>query len=175
MNPLAKPNVMIDFETLSVVPTSRIMSIGAVKFNDHEILDEFYVTLSVKDNSEEWIGNLDINKDTMAWWKTQPPEILRSALSNGVPYRDGFKQFLDWYGNYSMPIWSNSAAFDIAISEHHCHQMKETVPWKYWDQRCYRTIFKLLGDTVHLPEKSMAHNALADAKYQARILMEILK
>ena len=175
MKPLAKPNVMLDFETLDVCPTSRILSIGAVKFDETKILDEFYITLSIKDKSEPWIDRLSISKDTMQWWMKQSPEILQSALTGGVPYRDGFKQFLDWYGNYSLPIWSNSAAFDIAIAEHHCHQMKEVVPWKYWDQRCYRTIFKLLGDTCHLPERKDAHNALEDAKYQAQCLVEMIR
>lgn len=162
---------MVDLETLSTNPTAQILSIGAVKFTENGIQDEFYINLKIKEGAE-WF---DLDKETLKWWNTQNPEVIHQAIENSVPYQDGFKKFLEWYGNYSLPIWSNGADFDIPILKHHCRTFGEVVPWHYRDIKCYRTVTSLLGDLLPIERTGNAHNALDDAKSQANHIIQLLQ
>lgn len=172
MNFLAKPNCMLDLETLDTDITAQVLSIGACKFTDKGIIDKFYINLNIKEGASFGFTK---SKDTLKWWKEQRTEVLEMAVKNAVPYTEGIDAFLEWYGNYSMPIWSNGADFDIPIMKHHFTVLGKTIPWKYTDARCYRTVSKLLGDTVQITRSGTAHCSVDDAVSQAEYLIQILQ
>jgi hypothetical protein len=174
---IIKPiNVMVDLETLSTFPTAGILSIGAVKFNQNEILDEFYVNLDIKETKS--LSNFfNIDKNTLLWWKEQKPEILRQALMNSIPIKDGLMKFYNWLPKKDYTIWGNGADFDMPILKNAYLSINMDVPWKYYDQRCFRTIKETFDDPSLVPLKSPdgAHNALYDAKLQTQHLLNIIR
>jgi 3' exoribonuclease, RNase T-like len=171
-NPLSVPNCMIDLETLDTDLTSQVLSIGACKFNENGIIDKFYINLKIKEGAA---FGFTISKETLKWWKEQRQEVIDSAIKNAVGYVDGVDAFLNWYGDYSMPTWSNGADFDIPIMKHHFTVLQKTIPWKYKHTRCYRTTTALLGDLVPIQRTGMAHCSVDDSVSQTEHLIQILK
>lgn len=162
---------MLDLETLDTALTSQVLSIGACKFSDKGILDSFYVNLKIREGSS--LG-FTTSKDTLKWWKEQASEAMQMAVINAVPYSEGVDMFLDWYGSYSMPTWSNGADFDIPIMKNHFVVLNKIQPWNFRDTRCYRTLNGLLGDVVPLQRTGVAHCARDDAISQANHVIAML-
>ena len=161
--------VMIDLETMSTRSNASIASIGAVRFLNNEITSEFYVTvdlLSCKD-----VG-LHIDPDTIAWWKKQSPEALKELRTDNVSIHEALHRFRDWFGPKSMPVWGNGAGFDNVVVENAYFAIGEKRPWKYWDDRCYRTLASLFGfKKMPSASEGVKHNALHDARWQAKQLL----
>ena len=76
---------MIDIETLGTNPNSCILTIGAIKFDRKNDIGElkncetFYCRID-KDSCLS-IG-LDIDNDTLEWWKNQSKQARYEALEN---------------------------------------------------------------------------------------------
>lgn len=168
-------NVMLDLETLSTASNAAIVSIGAVKFslNDdapNPIVDTFYCTIKPKSCSD--VG-LEISEATVKWWATQPREVMDALRKDAIPLQDAIKKFSQWYGSVSLPTWGCGASFDNVIIFNAYEAVGMTRPWKYWHDRCYRT----MKEIVKLPEEERNgtyHNALDDAMHQTRHLLKIL-
>lgn len=164
--------IMVDIETMSTRSNAAICSIGAVKFTIEDgIVDTFYVT--VDPVSCKNLG-LHFSKDTVAWWKEQNKEALKELLKNNIPLHDALEAFSDWYGTKSKPTWGNGAAFDNVIIQNAYLVCDKPRPWKYPDDRCYRTM-RALVDIPMDPFDGTVHNALHDAIYQTKHLLKILK
>ena len=165
--------VMIDLETMSTFPEAAIASIGAVKFDiaSGEIdPNTFYQTISLADGKR--LGR-HFSKDTIAWWKTQDPAVLAELKRDNVSLEEGLKKFVAWFGNYSRPVWGCGASFDNVIMESSFRKVGIDVPWKYYHNRCYRT----LKEIIRVPEskrENVHHHALDDAMHQTKHLLKIL-
>lgn len=164
-------HIMIDLETLGIGVDAVFIAIGAVYFNPDtgEIGDEFYENV-------DWQSSLDegrkIDADTIKWWFKQNDEARMAILKDGESLDMVLRLLNKFCGNYSI-IWGNDSSFDISILEHAYIQANYEAPWKFWNVRDVRTI-KDLGK--HLVDKSIfeiegtAHNALDDAKHQAKYI-----
>ena len=162
--------VMLDLETMSQRSNASIASIGAVKFDTTGILDEFYTTVNIKTCKD--VG-LRIDKETVQWWMEQSKEARDMLKIGNVSIQEALDLFSDWFGRKSLQVWGNGATFDNVIMESAYIATEKTVPWKWWDNRCYRTVKSL----IVVPEderQGVYHNALDDAKHQARHLIKIL-
>lgn len=162
--------VMVDLETMSTRANAAIASIGAVRFEDNKVVDEFYCTVDLL--SCKQVG-LHIDPSTVAWWKTQSKEAFRELRTNNVSIHQALHDFREWFGPKSMAVWGNGAAFDNVILENAYLAIGEVRPWKYWDDRCYRTLASLFG-FKKMPNDSegVKHNALHDARWQTKQLLE---
>lgn len=172
------PHVMIDLETLSTANNALILSIGAVKFVEDGILDRFHVVIHPGDAQNY---NLHIDADTVLWWmaldrQTAREQLLKSLEPDGdaVDLYSALDGFTQWFGNDSMPVWGNGATFDNVILRNAFKAANVQCPWKFWDDRCYRTM-KNHAPGIELERKGTHHNALDDATYQAEHLMKIWK
>ncbi len=164
-------NVMVDLETLSQSKTAAIVSIGAVKFDGVSILDEFYVNI---DPLSCKAHGLDIQIQTIQWWKTQKPEAYASLKNNRTSLEEALDVFSSWFGPTSLPVWGNGVSFDNVILENAYIVLNKKVPWKYYDERCYRTVVNLFGiSKIKSSARTLHHNALDDAKAQALNLMSL--
>lgn len=163
--------VMIDLETMSVDCHASICSIGAVKFNlEVGIKDTFYCTVDLASCKE---AGLHISRETVEWWSKQNPEALKELRKDNISLTDALDKFDDWYGTRSLPTWGNGAGFDNVVIHHAYRALKRERPWKYWDDRCYRTMYNL----VKIPDEKREgthHNALDDALHQTKHLLRIL-
>lgn len=167
--------VMLDLETLSVLPTACILTIGAVKFDPRtfdEPTDEFYIRINV---DEQISLSRSVDDGTLEWWSKQPDHILNEALDpdNRISLND-FRHQFNRYLVGAGDIWTQGVMFDIGILENLYRQMQWNIPWQYWQIQDSRTIFKQFGDP-RAKDRAVMHNALEDAKSQAKALQQKFK
>ena len=166
--------IVVDLETLSVRPNSCITSIGAVKFNLQDgILEEFFTNVDPVTCKE---AGLHIDKETVAWWATQPKEAIDSWKKDPVPLDEAIDKFITFYGDKSIPIWGNGSSFDVTILESSLYALgwqTGKLPWKFWDIYDMRTLTSVLGRK--LEKTGINHNALHDAIAEAKLIMDMLK
>lgn len=163
-------DVMVDLETLGTCPGCSILSIGAVAFNptSGELGSEFYVVV----NRENCLAaSLYEDPETVAWWENQSAEakqVLKEA-ERGERLEDALNRFTEYLKQFDLGtvrVWGNGSDFDNAILSVCYHHVGLNLPWKFWNNRCYRTI-KAMHPTIRLARKGIHHNALDDAKTQA--------
>lgn len=165
---------MLDLETLSTAPNAAIISIGACKFNfkTGRIGESFYRVIEV--NYALKYG-ADIDHETVKWWSRQSEEAREIFNERGQPIYAVLKDFKRFVGNTKVAnIWGNGAAFDNVILTQAYKAVGIERPWKYWGDRCYRTL-KAMYPQVKAERIGVAHNALDDAHTQAKHLIEIYK
>lgn len=161
---------MLDLETMGTGYNAAICSIGAVKFSlDKGIVDEFYCTINAKD----CVANgLVVEEATVNWWLKQPREVMAALTKDTKSLKDGLALFSKWFGTKSLDTWGNGATFDNVIIQSAYEAVGIRRPWKYWNDRCFRTIKNIIVVDEETREGTY-HNALDDAKHQAKHLLRI--
>lgn len=167
-------NIMIDLETLGTRPTAAILSIGAVFFDKEGFGEEFYQTITLDSCTR---AGLTISGDTFKWWMAQKAEARKALFESNHDLTSTLLRFDGWIHQHSnadkVLVWGNGADFDNAIMQHAYAAVDRPVPWKFWNNRCYRTTTALLGKAPRNQE-GVYHNALDDAKSQAKHLITVL-
>lgn len=166
-------HAMIDLETLGTGHDASILSIGAVLFNPYglgETMDRFHVAIDPK--SCQAFG-LKIDAETVMWWLDPARGAARAKLFEyeRVDLASALDGFISWFGHDSRKVWSNGANFDIPIMKHAFAAIGRECPWKFWDERCYRSLKSLSS----IGPSTAAHDALADAIAQARVVQTIAR
>lgn len=162
-------DVMIDLETLDVLPTATILTIGAVKFDpfgddlNEPNCEKFYVKIDI--DSCDAIGGT-VSPSTVEWWASQSKEAQDDAFdpSNRISIEEALNQLYKFCWG-AKRVWSHGVGFDLIILENYFRKIEKAVPWQFWEMRDTRTLF----DIGINPERATvtAHNALADALDQA--------
>lgn len=168
----AKPhmNLMIDLETLGTEPNAPVISIGAVFFDKERFKEEFYTTL----NFEQQIDTgRKLDFSTIKWWMFQDNKAKKIFKDIKTDTLTGLKQFTEFCNLYKAKPWGNGSTFDIAILEDTFRMYKIEIPWKFWNVRDYRTFKQLFPNEIE--REGVYHNALDDAKHQAKNIIENLK
>lgn len=165
-------DVMIDLETLSVVPESVLLTMAAVKFNPYNsvgVVDHLYHKLNV---DEQIANGRHVDEGTLAWWAKQPPAVYNDAMSEHD--RIGVKNSLELLTKFLVGvdnIWCQGPVFDIVILENLYREYDMHFPWAYWQIRDSRTIFKFINydprAEIRKTDTKAHHNALDDAITQA--------
>lgn len=167
--------VMIDIESLGVRPGAVVLSIGAVMFdlNGHELGDEFYVNI---DRDEAVQHGLHINDDTVRWWAQQSQEAQDALLVDAKPLFTALMDFQLWLGQHNpiTSVWANDPDFDVNLLQAAYEAVEKRWPLKYYLNRSVRTMRALCypaGDNPSFIDPAgTRHNALDDAKAQARLM-----
>ena len=175
-------NVMVDLETLGTRAGCVILSIGAVAFDPktHQLGDEFYKVICTENCVN---AGLTIDDRTLGWWNKQKAEakqVLMDAKDSAIciPLCDALGGFNVWLSQFpkamdDMKVWGNGSDFDNAILANAYAAVNIHPIWKFWNNRCFRTL-KTLHPKVSSPEMNgVVHNALADAKWQAEYALNI--
>lgn len=165
-------DVMVDLETLGTLPGSVILSIGAVAFDEFETGAEFYTPISRIDSEQR---GFKVSPKTEKWWEDQSPEarlVLNhpGAISAYTAFAH-FNQFLTQFPD-DVRIWGNGANFDNPLLAAGFDIVGLTPKYQFWNERCYRTV-KNQFPAIKLRRTGTYHNALDDARCQARHLIEI--
>jgi len=161
---------MLDLETLGNRPGSALVAIGAVKFGNGEILDEFYRRIDAESCVQ--LG-LEMDTSTVMWWLKQADGPRLEITQPGKHLAEVLMEFSQWVADPDAEMWGNGAAFDNALLAAAYHVAARKAPWKFWNDRCYRTM-KNLHPEVPMERDGEHHHALDDARDQARHLMAIL-
>lgn len=172
-----KTDIMIDLETLDVLPTASILTIGAVRFDPfgddvrEPDCDKFYVKVDL-DSCDRY--GCTVSQDTVDWWSKQSKEAQDEAFSaeGRIPIESAIEQLYKfcWGGKR---VWSHGAGFDVIILENLFRKVGKAIPWSFWEVRDTRTLFDLGIDPQRPPV--LKHHALEDAWNQAVGVQNVLK
>jgi len=175
--------VMLDLETLSIKANAAIISIGAVKFDPYDKIGQlgdgnapeykpFYMTIDMYDVVSNWKFHVD--GQTVKWWMSDKvsPEARAAVLLDAQPLEEVLQKFWQWYGPESMPTWGNGTNFDNAILRNAYEEVASVCPFKFYHDRCFRTMKAVLHDVPYV-KPTLAHHALSDAEAQAIHLQKL--
>lgn len=174
-------DVMIDLETMGTDSDAPIMSIGAVFFDRFTgtLGQEFHQRIDLKSNMDQ--GRIP-SASTIEWWLSQSKQAQKELmdghkenLKNGLYALTAWMHTVNPQSSAIRP-WANGLNFDITILEDAYNSFNGDIrfPWKFWNLRDVRTAYQL-GNDIGIDPKSVkfvgtAHNALSDAKHQAKIV-----
>jgi len=161
---------MLDIETMGNTPNAAIISIAAVYFNETGTGRSFYKKVSL----ESYVSlGLEMDPSTVLWWLKQDDAAREEFKTKGDPLYYVLK-CLDSFIHKDCRIWGNGASFDNVILENAYGKLKMQVPWKFYHNRCFRTLKNLFPD-IKIAENKKKHNALDDAIWQAEYTVEVFK
>ncbi len=174
-------HLMIDLETMGTNTNAPIVVIGAVFFDPQtgEIGPVFYIVISLTDAMNT--GAVP-DGGTIEWWLKQSSEARAAILTDQVKLKDALSRFREFINEYSdeklVQVWGNDATFDNAILRTSYEHLDIPCPWRYYNDRDVRTIVEL-GKAIDfdartaIPFEGERHNALDDARYQAKYVSAI--
>lgn len=170
-------DVMVDLETMGTGPLAPIVAIGAVLLDpiDGTMGARFYTAVDLASSVET---GAVIDPSTVLWWLRQGDEARAAIAQDGaVDISHALVDFHNWLATHSNPqrvrVWGNGASFDNVILAQAYRMAKLPVPWRYTNDRCYRTI-KAQHPDVPLQRTGTHHNALDDAETQALHLIAMM-
>ena len=171
-------HLMIDLETMGKNPDAPIISIGAIFFDPQtgDMGPEFSKTIDL-----ETAGGV-IDRDTIKWWLKQSREAQSAIMTDEIPLDDALLQLREFIdensGEFFVQVWGNGANFDNTILRRSYERLGIPCPWRYYNDRDVRTIVEL-GKAIDfdartaIPFEGERHNALDDARYQAKYVSVI--
>ena len=171
-------HLMIDLETMGKNPDAPIISIGAIFFDPQtgDMGPEFIKTIDL-----ETAGGV-IDRDTIKWWFKQSREAQSAIMTDEIPLDDALLQLREFIdensGEFFVQVWGNGANFDNTILRRSYERQGIPCPWRYYNDRDVRTIVEL-GKAIDfdartaIPFEGERHNALDDARYQAKYVSVI--
>ncbi|EGE7931316.1 exonuclease [Escherichia coli] len=171
-------HLMIDLETMGKNPDAPIISIGAIFFDPQtgDMGPEFSKTIDL-----ETAGGV-IDRDTIKWWLKQSREAQSAIMTDEIPLDDALLQLREFIdensGEFFVQVWGNGANFDNTILRRSYERQGIPCPWHYHNDRDVRTIVEL-GKAIDfdartaIPFEGERHNALDDARYQAKYVSAI--
>ncbi len=174
-------HLMIDLETMGTNTNAPIVVIGAVFFDPQtgEIGPVFYIVISLTDAMNT--GAVP-DGGTIEWWLKQSSEARAAILTDQVKLKDALSRFREFINEYSdekfVQVWGNGATFDNAILRTSYERLDIPCPWRYHNDRDVRTIVEL-GKAIDfdartvIPFEGVRHNALDDARHQAKYVSAI--
>ncbi|EFR2651592.1 exonuclease [Escherichia coli] len=173
-------HLMIDLKTMGKNPDAPIISIGAIFFDPQtgDMGPEFSKTIDL-----ETAGGV-IDRDTIKRWLKQSREAQSAIMTDEIPLDDALLQLREFIdensGEFFVQVWGNGANFDNTILRRSYERQGIPCPWRYYNDRDVRTIVEL-GKAIDfdvrtaIPFEGERHNALDDARYQAKYVSAIWK
>ncbi|MBZ9161835.1 3'-5' exoribonuclease [Escherichia coli] len=171
-------HLMIDLETMGKNPDAPIASIGAVFFDPQtgELGPEFSKIIDM----DTCGGTVDIS--TIEWWLQRSGEARAAILADRIPLDDALLQLREFIdensGEFFVQVWGNGANFDNVILRRSYKRQEIPCPWRHYNDRDVKTIVAL-GLVMDFDARNVItfegerHNALHDARYQAKYVSVI--
>ncbi|EHW6131290.1 exodeoxyribonuclease VIII [Escherichia coli O91:H14 str. 06-3691] len=171
-------HLMIDLETMGKNPDAPINALAGKFFDPAtgEMGPEFSKTIDL-----ETAGGV-IDRDTIKWWLKQSREAQSAILTDEIPLDDALLQLREFIdensGEFFVQVWGNGANFDNVILRRSYERQRIPCPWRYTNDRDVRTMVAL-GLVMDFDARSVItfegerHNALHDARYQAKYVSAI--
>ncbi|HAO0335768.1 TPA: exonuclease [Escherichia coli] len=171
-------HLMIDLETMGKNPDAPIIAIGAIFFDPQtgDMGPEFSKTIDL-----DTAGGV-IDRDVIKWWLKQSREAQSAIMTDEIPLDDALLQLREFIdensGEFFVQVWGNGANFDNVILRRSYERQGIPCPWRYCNDRDVCTIVEL-GKAIDfdartaIPFEGERHNALDDARYQAKYVSVI--
>lgn len=176
-------NIVLDLETLSIQEDAAIIQIGCCIPQ----FDRKHVPLSLSYEFEATVRYEDclsseFHKDpeTMEWWEKQNPVTRAIVFSGQDTYADAFSDFCNWIDSLrglgsEVAIWGNGSDFDNRLLTYSLDSLGYHRVWNFRNNRDLRTLKTLFPLEIESDPKELKHTALGDARYEARLMHEIVK
>ncbi|WP_414651066.1 exonuclease [Escherichia coli] len=166
-------HLSVDLETMGTNPDAPINSIGGKFFDPAtgEMGPEFSKAIDL-----ETSGGI-IDRKTIKWWAKRSREAQSAIFTDEIPLDDALLQLREFINENSgesfVQIWGNGTNFDNVILRRSYERQGIPCPWRYYNDRDVRTIVELgnsIGFDVRMaiPFEGVPHNALDDARHQAK-------
>lgn len=124
-------SVMIDYETLDVKNSARVISCGLLAFDSYGHPDSIFNpetgallaphSTHLIDFSDETQGNRTISQATLAWWNALPEHVRRRVFDTNLPRKTLMEhlQIVVEFLKFHRPkyVWAHSPRFDLNILE----------------------------------------------------------
>ncbi|MDH3770321.1 MAG: 3'-5' exoribonuclease [Nitrospirota bacterium] len=168
--------IVIDLETMGTAPGSLIVSIGAVacRPGEEEWPPECEFYRRIDWTSGEELG-LKLEAETVKWWLEQSDAAREEITWKAGHILAVLTEFGCWLRQMAPGgVWGNGATFDLVLLRCAYAAAGYEPPWHWRDERCYRTLRKVLG-RPRVEVEGLKHHALEDARAEARDLCEMLK
>jgi DNA polymerase III epsilon subunit-like protein len=183
---------MIDLETMSTRDDAAVISIGAVIFDEIQIIESLHLPLTMKGLR----GHID--PETILWWINQSKAAQDQTFCNErlLPHMAAFDLWQLCEKYHVETFWANDPHFDFVILRNWWRRYREDAPimapigvelqplidrafpFKYNSPRSYKTVVELakkygFTDAMYDDAKGefTAHNAVEDAAAQARVVI----
>ncbi len=172
-------DVMLDLETMGSSPKAAIVAIGAVAFDlqGRLIGDTFYKVVDLASSMR--LGG-HVEASTIYWWLQQREEARAELLTQGAMQLPAVLTLLNDFielctvGHEKVRVWGNGSDFDNVILGGAYDRVHLQRPWKFYNNRCYRTVKNLFQDVPMAPrEEGAKHIAVSDALAQTHHLLAI--
>ncbi len=171
-------HLSVDLETMGKNPDAPITSIGAIFFDPQtgDMGPEFSKTIDL-----DTAGGV-IDRGTIKWWLKQSREAQSAILTDEIPLDDALLQLREFIdensGEFFVQIWGNGANFDNVILRRSYERQDIPCPWRYCNDRDVRTMVALglvmdFDARTTIPFEGERHNALNDARHQAKYVSAI--
>lgn len=161
-------DLMIDIETLDILPNAVITQVGACFFDRYtgEIGETFLGNIQPSDCIKQ---GLSLGWDTIKWWMQQPKENW-TWMENPVK----LTRVLSMFSTFAKPcetIWAH-ATFDFPILMNAYRTIGMKLPYHYRACRDIRTLVDLSNLDYNKEKIDKTHNALDDCLYQVKYCVE---
>lgn len=164
-------HAMPDLETVGTGSRAPIIAIGAVAFDPiaGTLGSEFYVNVDLQSCLD--VGAV-VDGGAFYFWLQQTEAARRALYGDRVPIQLALQWYSTWLKGLKereeqrVLMWGNGAGFDNVILENHYAMCGMEPPWKFYENRCFRTLRQEYPD-IEMVRIGEAHNALDDAKTQA--------
>jgi exodeoxyribonuclease VIII len=171
---------MVDIETLDSSNDALILSIGAKEFDPELDLAgwqgrELYVVAKQDLQVSKW--KRTTSEATKKWWSEQSEEARKVlADPSAVMLDTALGAFAEWLAGQHVQVWGYGSTFDNVILRSAYRAVGMPCPWGHREDMCYRTLASIVRGMLEVPERTGTHhNALDDARYQARCATLALK
>ena len=158
-------HIMIDLETLSSNSNAAVIQIGATVFDLTSMGPDFKATIDVEDAMRYG----EVSPSTLKWWMSQSEEARKSSMGGEetlISALQGLNTFIAAQGD--VLFWAHATFdFPVIMNAYNAAKVKAGIPYK--KMRDLRTLETFWSDfIVWEPRGGVHHDALDDAKFQAR-------
>lgn len=170
-----KEHVMLDLETVGTSSQAAIIAIGACKFSLANGVkeDDFYEVIDLQSSID---AGLKVDGSTVNWWMNQDDKARRANFpkAGAMALAEALRMFRIWLPDRAL-VYSCGPDFDFAILNNALAAVGQSEV-EYWRSRCFRTAREDLADQVPgltVPKRHIAHEAISDARHQAKVLCDL--
>lgn len=169
-------DLSLDIESMGTDPGSAVVGIGACFFDvtTCEIDAGFYRAVNLATCTAR---GLTMDAGTVMWWMGQSDAARNAIRFSTYSIEQALLDFNAWLAERCQPDdlrpWLRGPSFDGSLLTAAYKACGLPLPWRFWNERCHRTL-TARNPSIEPPERvGEAHNALDDAKHQAQWLIKI--
>ena len=168
---------MVDLETMGTTLDAPIVGIGCVELDLARGTTDrtFFRAINLGDAVNNHGAKVD--RATVSWWLSQSKPAQAAIVTNCYSVRQALIDTAEFMRECApigdLKVWGNGPSFDCAMLSHLYKHLGMEVPWKFWNERCVRTI-KGLFPMVEAPEfVGEKHMATDDCQQAIAHIMKI--